>query len=342
MRNAIKPDWSLRPGAAKFQAAIAGYLAAVQPFVKEQKWPAFRREVFEILCWCMHHRLLRHGVPVSCIQNNLGAHRKRWQYSIRTDLQTLLRLHERWNLLVWNTLHPPTKIPAEYQVVVLIRWRGVVDDDLRVRCWRYFRESRRGEHYDRDALAVEIDHPIAWKRYCKFRRPGWGYLRLVDPGILRSAAKNITPYMQDAILSDSISQFEIMRSLAAERVSRNLFTGILKAHAPQIMAYVLQSIFCRKREFLQDRILFCVSGNRRVPEETACVVIRTLEEIAPGTIESAVDPFGNTLLWYAASFRGAAPDSLLIQTLLACGADPHRRNHLNLSYALITEHVEEP
>lgn len=70
--------------------------------------------------------------------------------------------------------------------------------------------------------------------------------------------------------------------------------------------------------------------------EAAGELAEAVEAAAPGTLARAVDPFGNTPLWYTLYNKGYTNDEPgrkgYVERLCRLGCDPRRRNHLGLCF----------
>lgn len=128
--------------------------------------------------------------------------------------------------------------------------------------------------------------------------------------------------------------FKLMLDIAGLRVdSVGAVLALLDAGHAKSLAYLVREHFDMLGGCLTpEQLLFhCATLDCW---DDACELAEAVETAAPGTAAKAVDPFGNTPLWYVlynggrCDTEGLARYAALLKSL---GCDPRRANHLGLS-----------
>lgn len=149
-----------------------------------------------------------------------------------------------------------------------------------------------------------------------------------------------------SIQNDSVSQFEITRQLLGLDVEKRLLDSLVSNGAINIFFYLL--LKCPKK-VLRDRSLelWLFAICRDLNGDKALPFINKIEELRPGVIASAKDPWGNNLLWYIVLHKASQQinrmfcrDEAIKYRLIELGCDPDSKNMFGLSARLVEENNE--
>ena len=135
--------------------------------------------------------------------------------------------------------------------------------------------------------------------------------------------ENIT----NAIKKDDVASFMINMQLQGKRVCDTL----LKILAIEGKTRILTELMSKYPTKCKDMVFLLIGGHF---SPKTFEIMKTLEEINPGTIYRTLDKLGQNLLWYA--FAQTNDFGELEQFLISCGCDPENKMH-NLSYRRFKE-----
>ena len=241
------------------------------------------------------------------------------QYANSHQKQHLIRLF-------W-ACHVPESILARNHVALISHYHSGS-------LLHFIKFGKRSERF------LESLSPRIRQELCKRKVPGWEDMQWTLPLNASGLRKSIEPGLLRAIDEDDAATFAILKTFT--RKTRPTLAKIAIAHhAWKILAQ--EAIFFQKpmaRISLRSILLSACShpDNQRVG-----ALIHQLEKLSPGIVRNTVDACGNDPLWYTlySGIRGIEGrrtcrwtpiPKKLVDTLVAYGCDPARRNRNGISF----------
>lgn len=197
----------------------------------------------------------------------------------------------------------------------------------------YIRRGSRPECY------IETLSPQIRKAFCDWHIEGWEDVQWSLPLEVSHLQKTIEPGLLKAIEEDDIASFSILKTFTRKK-RITLFKIALANHAWKILADGVE-YFREPKAGLSVRSILLATCSHP-DNQQASVLIHQLEKLSPGIVRNTFDASGNDPLWYTLYSGIYAPPwgqcrwspipQELIDTLIAYGCDPTRRNRNGISF----------
>jgi hypothetical protein len=226
--------------------------------------------------------------------------------------------------LFW-TCHVPEFVLARTHVALAIN--SLSHSDL-----HYMEPGSHPECY------IETLSPQIRKVFCDWRIQGWEDVQWSLPLDVSHLQKTIEPGLLKAIKEDDIASFSILKTFTRKK-RITLFKIALANHAWKILADGVE-YFREPKAGLSFRSILFATCSHPVNQQ-ASVLIHQLEKGSPGIVRQTFDAGGNDPLWYTlysglhgprGQVRWKPLPKELIDTLIAYGCDPVRRNRNGISF----------
>ena len=228
----------------------------------------------------------------------------------------------------FDACHVPESVLARTHICLALKSNYHPQDfDL-----HYMGRGSRPECY------IETLSPQIRKALCDWQVQGWEDVRWSLPLDVSRLQKTIEPGLRKAIEKDDVASFAILKTFTRKK-RLSLFKIALAHHAWKILVEEVKH--ARESEsgptFRSILLAACSQpGNRH-----ASVLIHQLEKCSPGIVRQTFDASGNDPLWYtlysglhdqSGYVRWAPLPQELLDTLIAYGCDPARRNRNGISF----------
>ena len=228
------------------------------------------------------------------------------------------------NRLFW-TCHVPESILARSHVSLITRYHyGAL--------LRFIESDERPERF------LELLSSGIRKELCKQKVQGWEDMQWTLPLNASGLRKAIEPALLNAIDEDNVASFAILKAFTRKKWL-TLFKIALAHHAWKILAHEAEHFREPMAGISLRSILLVVCSH---PDNSqAGVLIHQLEKMSPGIVRNTFDDFGNDPLWYTLYsgirgewqwFKWIPIPQELVDTLVAYGCDPARRNRNGISF----------
>ncbi len=229
----------------------------------------------------------------------------------------------------------------------ILSMKTVLPDKVRAFFWRLMMKTiswpYRGLIYESCADITLVDNETIRKSLVYHKKSGY---ERVPPGFYFMDAplriqKSLSRKMQEAIRHDSISMFEMERTLSGKKISASMLRLMFCYRRYNLVEHLMRKHSKALASILSPLdMLICFCRLQTDPQ-----LVNILEELHPG-ICKCVDKLGNTPLWYclvaiARVSGGRFHTEEFEQTLIHYGCNPDQRNHLGLSYRICKEMLEK-
>ncbi len=193
-------------------------------------------------------------------------------------------------------------------------------DDIKIKASRTHGRPERyaycGEYVYRNALYLEPKDCVSM--------PGFGKgPHLSEDSYMNRLSENI----KDAIERGDVASFMINMQLDGKKVCDNLLKILAIEGKIRILTELMRKYPAKRKD-----MVFLLIGGDFSPKTLE--LLKTLEEMYPGTMKGTLDKLGQNLLWYA--FAKTNGFGKLEQFLLSSGCDPENQMQ-NLCYSRFKE-----
>ena len=196
---------------------------------------------------------------------------------------------------------------------------------------RFIKYGERPEQYI-ESLSSRIRHEL-----CQRKIHGWEDVQWSLPLDVTGLQKSIEPGLLKAVDEDDIATFAILKTFTRKKWL-TLFKIALARHAWNILAQEAE----RFREPMAGLSLrsILLAACSHPDNQQGNVLIHKLEKLSPGIVRNTFDASGNDPLWYTLysgisgkyRLRWTPIPQELVDTLVAYGCDPARRNRNGISF----------
>ena len=172
-----------------------------------------------------------------------------------------------------------------------------------------------GEYVYRNALYLEPQNCVSM--------PGFGK----GPHLSENSYNRLSDNIKDAIERDDVASFMINMQIYGKKVCDTLLNILVMKSKTRILNELMHKYPAK----CKDVVFLLISGNF---SPKTLVLLKTIEEMHPGTVKGTLDKLGQNLLWYA--FAKTNGFGKLEQFLLSSGCDTENQMQ-NLSYRRFKE-----
>jgi len=209
---------------------------------------------------------------------------------------------------------------------------------IAIRSSQYHFDFNFMERGTRPGFYIETLLPSIRQELCKRRIQGWEDVQWSLPLDVSHLQKPIEPGLLKAIEEDNVGTFAILKTFT-RKIRPTLVKIALAHHAWKILAHEAKHFREPMAGISLRSILFAACSHPF--NQRASVLIHQLERGSPGIVRQTFDAGGNDPLWYTlysglhgprGQVRWKPLPKILIDTLIAYGCDPARRNRNGISF----------
>lgn len=244
-------------------------------------------------------------------------------HAVHDALFRLARTLRHLDHLFW-ACHVPESIMARTHVALVNR--NGLDSLL-----RFIKYGERPEQF------IESLSPHIRQELCKRKIHGWEDVQWSLPLNVTGLQKSIEPGLLRAIDEDDVATFSILKTFTRKKWL-TLVKIALAHHAWKILAQEAERFREPIAGICLRSILLVVCSHP--DNQQGSVLIHKLEKLSPGIVRNTFDASGNDPLWYTL-YSGICDEwrckwtpipRELVDTLVAYGCDPARRNRNGISF----------